>query len=268
MILAIDTGNTHTVLGCIGSRGGISHILRMETNVRKTEFEYAADMQRILELSGVDMGAIDGAVISSVVPPVTDVLRKAVRFLTGIDALVVGAGVKTGLDIVIDDPGTIAADLVATAVAAKNYYSLPCVIVDMGTATTVTVVDSKGRYLGGAIMPGVNISMKALASGTSLLPNIDIVAPQKVIASNTIDAMRSGIVFGTAGQLDGIIDRYKEVLGDETNVVATGGLAGTICPFCKHEITIDENLLLKGLYVIWSKNRGRKKSVRNNNSSL
>lgn len=264
MILAIDTGNTHIVLGCISSKGSISHILRMETNTRKTEFEYAADMQRILELGGVDVSEINGAIISSVVPPVTDVLRKAVHLITGIDALVVGAGIKTGLDIVIDDPGTIAADLVATAVAAKNYYPLPCIIIDMGTATTVTAVDMKGRYIGGAIMPGVNISIKALASGTSLLPNIDIVPPQKVIASNTVDSMRSGIVYGTAGQLDGIIDRFKDMLGDETCIVATGGLSGTICPFCRHIIQIDENLLLKGLYVIWDKNRGRKKPARNN----
>ena len=206
MILAIDTGNTHIVLGCIDEKGEISHIIRLETNLKKTEYEYASDIKQILELENVDRFAFTDAVISSSVPQLIETLRKAVKIISGIDAMVVGAGVKTGLDIVLDDPGTIAADLVATAVAAKNAYPLPCIIIDMGTATTVTVVDSKGRYIGGAIMPGVRLSMRALADGTSLLPNIEITPPQKTIASNTIDCMKSGIIYGSAGALDGILD--------------------------------------------------------------
>ena len=190
MILAIDTGNTHIVLGCIDEKGEISHIIRLETNLKKTEYEYASDIKQILELENVDRFAFTDAVISSSVPQLIETLRKAVKIISGIDAMVVGAGVKTGLDIVLDDPSTIAADLVATAVAAKNAYPLPCIIIDMGTATTVTVVDSKGRYIGGAIMPGVRLSMRALADGTSLLPNIEITPPQKTIASNTIDCMK------------------------------------------------------------------------------
>jgi len=183
-----------------------------------------------------------------------------VKIISGIDAMVVGAGIKTGLDIVLDDPGTIAADLVATAVAAKNEYPLPCIIIDMGTATTVTVVDAKGRYIGGAIMPGVRLSMHALADGTSLLPNIEITPPQKTIASNTIDCMKSGIIYGSAGALaDGILDHYIDELGGSVgSVVATGGLASTICPMCRHAITLDSNLLLKGLYVIYQKNKAKK----------
>lgn len=188
MILAIDTGNTHIVLGCIDNKGAISHIIRLETNLGKTEYEYASDIKQILELEGVDRYGFDGAIISSSVPPIIEILKRAVKVITGIDAMVVGIGIKTGLDIVLDDPSTIAADLVATAVAAKNEYPLPCIIIDMGTATTVTVVDAKGRYIGGAIMPGVRLSMRALASGTSLLPNIEIVPPSKTIASNTITA--------------------------------------------------------------------------------
>lgn len=259
MILAIDTGNTHIVLGCIDNKGAISHIIRLETNLGKTEYEYASDIKQILELEGVDRYGFDGAIISSSVPPIIEILKRAVKVITGIDAMVVGIGIKTGLDIVLDDPSTIAADLVATAVAAKNEYHLPCVIIDMGTATTVTVVDAKGRYIGGAIMPGVRLSMRALASGTSLLPNIEIVPPSKTIASNTTDCMKSGIIYGSAGALDGILDHYIEELGGSVgSIVATGGLASTICPMCRHEITLDDNLLLKGLYVIYKKNKPRK----------
>lgn len=260
MLLAIDAGNTNIVLGCIGENEEISAIMRIETNTRKTEYEYAADIKQVFELCHIRIGQIEGAIISSVVPPLTEILKRAVKLITGLDAMVVGAGIRTGLNISIDDPGTIAADLVTTAVAAKNYYPLPCIIIDMGTATTVTVVDKDGRYIGGAIMPGVAISLHALTQGTSLLPNIEIIPPQKTIPTNTIDSMKSGIVFGTAGSLDGIIDRYKEVLGDDVSIVATGGLAPVICPYTRHNIVIDDNLLLKGLLVIWKKNRGRKRS--------
>ena len=263
MILAIDTGNTHTVIGCIHANGEIVEIMRIESNLYKTEYEYAASIKLVLELNGVDLSEIEGAVISSVVPPLTVVLKKAVKIVTGVDSLVLGAGVKTGLPIVIDDPGTIAADLVATAVAAKEYYPLPCIIIDMGTATTVTVVASKGRYIGGAIMPGVSLSMNALTAGTSLLPKIELTPPNKVIASNTVECMKSGIIYGAAGAIDGVLSRFTEALqagGDEEwSIVATGGVAGTICPCCRHDIILDDNLLLKGLHIIWEKNRRNKK---------
>lgn len=263
MILAIDTGNTHTVIGCINPGGEIVQIVRLETNKHKTENEYAASMKLVLEMGGVNLSAIEGAVISSVVPPLTPTLKRAVKLVAGVDALVIGAGVKTGLPIMIDDPGTIAPDLVATAVAAKESCTLPCIIIDMGTATTVTVVDHGGRYIGGAILPGVGISMNALTQGTSLLPNIEIVPPNKVIATNTVECMKAGIIFGAAGAIDGVLDRFTESLqatGDEEwSIMATGGLAGTICPYCRHSIIIDQDLLLKGLYMIWEKNRGAKR---------
>ena len=244
MILAIDTGNTHTVIGCIHANGEIVEIMRIESNLYKTEYEYAASIKLVLELNGVDLSEIEGAVISSVVPPLTVVLKKAVKIVTGVDSLVLGAGVKTGLPIVIDDPGTIAADLVATA-------------------TTVTVVDSKGRYIGGAIMPGVSLSMNALTAGTSLLPKIELTPPNKVIASNTVECMKSGIIYGAAGAIDGVLSRFTEALqagGDEEwSIVATGGVASTICPCCRHDIILDDNLLLKGLHIIWEKNRRNKK---------
>ena len=258
MILAVDMGNTHIVMGGISSDGSISKVMRMETNMRKTEYEYAADIRPILAFAGIDEREIEGVIISSVVPPLTATLQNALRLITGLDALIVGAGVKTGLNIAIDDPGTIAADLVVTAVAAKNEYALPCIIIDLGTATTVTVVNEKGSYIGGAIMPGVGLSLGALTQGTALLPTGEIAPPQKTIATNTIDSMKSGIIFGSAGALDGILDRYEEVLGKDISIVATGGLATTVCPHCRHEIRIDNDLLMKGLKVIWDRNQTRR----------
>jgi type III pantothenate kinase len=187
------------------------------------------------------------------------VISQALEKLTGQKAMIVGPGIRTGLNIKMDNPSSVGADLITGAVAAIASYPLPCIIIDMGTATTVTVVDAKGRYIGGAIMPGVRLSMHALADGTSLLPNIEITPPQKTIASNTIDCMKSGIIYGSAGALDGILDHYIDELGGSVgSVVATGGLASTICPMCRHAITLDSNLLLKGLYVIYQKNKAKK----------
>ena len=256
MILAIDSGNTHTTFGCLDGQNKAKPIFRIPTDRTETEFGYAAKMKQVLDLCQVDVSAFEGAIISCVVPPVTDILVRAVKLLTGLDALVVGAGIKTGLHICINDPGTVAADLVASAVAAKEEYPLPCVIVDMGTATTLTVVDEKGRYIGGAILPGVGLSLNALAEGTALLPHIEIIPPRKAIAANTVDSMKSGILYGTAGSIDGLLDRFAEELGREpASIVATGGMSTMICRHCRHSITLDETLLLKGLALIWRKNQ-------------
>ena len=192
-------------------------------------------------------------------------MKEAIRKLFGVDVMLAGPGVKTGLNILIDNPRQLGSDQAVDAVAAINQYPTPLIIIDMGTATTVTVVDQNGRYIGGAILPGVSLSMDALTKGTSLLPKIEIVPPNKVIATNTVECMKAGIIFGSAGAIDGILDRFTETLqatGDEEwSIVATGGLAGTICPRCRHKIILDDNLLLKGLRIIWEKNRGsRRKS--------
>lgn len=254
MILAIDVGNTNIVIGVIEGEGKIGSVIRLATNIQKTEYEYAAQIKVIFEVEHVDVTKIDGAIISSVVPPLTRNLRQAVHFLTGRNPLIVGAGIKTGLDIGLDDPGTIGPDLVATAVAVKNYYPLPCVIVDMGTATTITCVNAAGRYIGGSIMPGATVALNALYEEASLLPSIEIMPPRKTIATNTIDCMKSGIVYGSAGAVDGILDRFQEELGDDVTIVATGGISNMICPYCRHKIKFDKYLLLKGLYLIWEKN--------------
>ncbi|MDD5939438.1 MAG: type III pantothenate kinase [Lachnospiraceae bacterium] len=255
MILAIDTGNTHTVIGCINDKNEVTQTVQISTDVTGTAYEYAVKIREIFNIIALDPHSFDGTIISSVVPQVTLVLAKAIRLVTGCEPLIVGAGVKTGLNIKLDDPGTIAGDLVATAVAAKEEYPLPCIIIDMGTATTITVIDRDGSYIGGCIMPGTGISLDALTKETSLLPSIDFLPPKKVIGTNTVDCMKGGIVFGSAGALDGVLTRYIDELGDVGSIVATGGMGHIIAPYCTHDITIDNHLLLKGLGYIYKKNK-------------
>ena len=256
MILAIDSGNTHVTFGGVSQTQTVTPVFRIPTDAKETDYGYAAKMKQIFDLHGIDPVDFEGAIISSVVPQLTSVMRNAVKMLCGKDALVVGAGVKSGLHICINDPGTIAADLVAAAVAAKELDPLPCIVVDMGTATTLTVVDDGGRFIGGAILPGAGISLSALASETALLPHVELGAPKAAIAANTVDSMKSGIVYGTAGSVDGIIDRFEQELkAPAASIVATGGISAVIAPHCRHTVTLDETLLLKGLDIIWRKNQ-------------
>lgn len=255
MLLAIDIGNSNVVIGCLDSAGKVICTLRMVTDTKKTEDEYAAGMQAILLNNGIDCAGFEGAIICSVVPPLTEVFRLAVERVTGKKALVVGPGIKTGLNILIDDPSSLGSDLVAAAVAAVAEYPQPVIIIDMGTATTITVVDTGGRFLGGAIAPGVALSVNALSAGTSLLHKVPIEAPKKCICGTTTACMQSGAVYGTAAMLDGMIDRFRQELGREAQVVATGGIASRIVPLCRHQIAYDEYLLLKGMYVIYKKNK-------------
>ena len=254
MILAIDVGNTNIVLGCIDG-GKIISVVRIHTDTRETEAEYTIKLKEIIYAYGMDLKAIDGAIMSSVVPPVTKAMHCAVRQLTGLECMIVGPGIKTGMNVRIDDPGTVAGDLIVGGVAAMQYYGTPAIVLDLGTATTATVIDDKGCFRGGAIMPGVRLSYAALAAGTSLLPEISIEPPKKCIATNTVDCMRAGAVFGTAAMIDGLIDRMEEELGMKCKVVATGGLASGIVPCCRHEITYDDDLLLKGLWYLYEKNK-------------
>ena len=206
MILAIDVGNTNIVLGCI-DEGKIVSVVRIHTDTRETEAEYTIKLKEIIYAYGMDLKAIDGAILSSVVPPVTEAMRRAVRQLTGLECMIVGPGMKTGMNIRIDDPGTVAGDLIVGGVAAMHFYGTPVIVLDLGTATTATVIDDKGSFRGGAIMPGVKLSYAALAAGTSLLPEISITPPKKCIATNTVDCMKSGIIYSTASAVDGITAR-------------------------------------------------------------
>lgn len=254
MILAIDVGNTNIVLGCI-DKGEILNIVRIQTDSRETAAECAIKLKQLMEFYDIDCRGFEGAIISSVVPQITGALREAVEQISGVRALVVGPGMKTGLNIRLDDPSTLAGDLVAGSVAAMSFYGVPSIVIDMGTATTMVVVDRNKSYLGGAIIPGVNLAYGALADRTSLLPDIAIRQPKKVIASNTVDSMRSGAVYGTAAMLDGMIDKMEAELGEKCTLVATGGLARSIVECCRRDIVYDDDLLLKGLWVLYEKNK-------------
>lgn len=255
MILAINVGNTHVVVGIVNKNNDVEQMFKLPTDLKETSVGYAARIKQGLELIGMSLDATQGAILSSVVPPLTEVLKDAIVLLCGKAPLIVGAGIKTGLHILIDDPGSIASDLVAMAVAAKECYPLPCVILDMGTATTVVCINEAGKYIGGVIMPGVHISMEALFQQASLLPRFELKKPKKIIASSTVDSMCSGILYGSAGSIDGVLDRFSEELGKEpASIVSTGGIATVLLPFCRHNWTVDEKLLLRGLGVIYRRN--------------
>ena len=211
MILAIDIGNTNIVVGCIDSKQTY-FIERLSTVRTKTELEYAVDLKTVLDLYHIKRIDIEGCIISSVVPQITNAVKLAAEKVLKKEPMVLGPGVKTGLNILMDNPGQLGADLVANAVAGIHEYSLPLAIIDMGTASTVSVVDEKKHYVG-------------------------------------------GMIYSNAAALDGIVDRIEEELGQKITVVATGGLARKIIPHCKREILLDEDLLLKGLLIIYEKNR-------------
>ena len=256
MILAIDVGNTHVVMGVLDDLE-TKQMFRLQTNPTRTDAEYAVLMHQMLHLAGYRDNDFDGAIISSVVPPLTGILKNAVKIITGCDAMVIGPGVKTGLNIRIDDPATLGADMVVGAVAALHKYTAPMIVIDMGTATTVSVLDKNGSFIGGSILAGVNLCLNALSSGTSQLPKVDLNYSGKAIGTNTIDCMRSGAVYGTAGMLDGLIDRMEQELGETPTIIACGGLAPMIIPHCKHEIILEDDLLLLGLGLIYKKNARR-----------
>ena len=254
MILAIDIGNTNIVVGCIDEEK-IYFTERLSTVRTKTELEYAVDLKTVLDIYHIKRTDIEGCIISSVVPQITGIAKLAAEKILKKEVMVLGPGVKTGLNIVMDNPGQLGADLVADAVAGLASYRVPLVVSDMGTATTISVVNSKKHYIGGMIMPGVGISLDALTARASQLSGISIDAPRHIIGKNTIECMKSGVLYSNAAALDGIIDRIEEELGEKTTVIATGGLAKKIVPHCRKEIILDEELLLKGLMLIYRKNK-------------
>ena len=254
MILAIDIGNTNIVLGCMdGKKRYFTE--RLSTNKTKMEMEYAIDIRMIMDINGVSPEDIEGAIISSVVPPLTKIIQEALYKIIKKEALVVGPGIKNGMNILMDHPAQIGRDLIAVAVGGIAEYKLPLAIFDLGTATTLCVVDEKKNYIGGMIMPGIKTSLNALAENASQLKEIDLEPPRRVIGKNTTECMRSGMIYSNAAAIDGIIDRVEEELGQTVTVVATGGLADLIVPFCRRKVLLDKDLLLKGLWVIYNKNK-------------
>ena len=254
MILAIDIGNTNIVVGCIDDKKTY-FIERLSTVRTKTELEYAVDLKTVLDIYHIKKTDIEGCIISSVVPQITNIAKLAAEKILKKEVMVLGPGVKTGLNIMMDNPGQLGADLVANAVAGLNEYPVPFIVIDMGTATTVSVVNDKKQYIGGMIMPGVGVSLDALTARASHLSGISIDAPKHVLGKNTIECMKSGVLYSNAAAIDGIVDRVEEELGEKATVIATGGLAKKIVSHCKKEIILDEDLLLKGLLVIYEKNK-------------
>ncbi len=252
MILVADVGNTNTVLGVWDDKKLVCSG-RLSTNTGETVIEFAMKLKTFLELNNV--GAITGGVISSVVPALVRTIKKAAQIVCGAQLLVVGPGIKTGLDIKLDNPVEMGADLVAGDVAVINKYPLPAILFDIGTATTASVIDKNGAHLGGAIICGVKTAINALSSGTAQLPQIDISAPAKVIATNTIDAMKCGSVIGTAALIEGMVARFEEALGEKATVVITGGLGKSIAKEIRIPVIVDDDLLLEGLRIIYEKNQ-------------
>ena len=254
MILAIDVGNTNIVIGCIDKEK--CHFIERLSTVRiKTELEYAIDIKSVLDIYHVCPEEIEGGIISSVVPQITTNIKLAAEKILKKEILVIGSGIKTGLDIRIDDPGQLGADLVAASVAGIAEYPVPMMIFDMGTANTVCVIDREKRYLGGMIYPGLGVSLDSLTAHASQLGGISLEAPERVIGRNTIDCMKSGVIYSAAAAMDGIIDRIQEEMGETLTVIATGGLDKCIVPHCRREVILDDDLLLKGLLVLYDKNR-------------
>ena len=256
MILAVDIGNSNIVLGCFEDEK-ILFIERLSTNQNQTTLEYTILIKNILELNGLSHHSFEGGIISSVVPSVTHTVQDAMSRLTGKPVMVVGPGIRTGLKILLDNPAQLGSDRVAAAVAAIHDYPCPLIVVDMGTATTISVVDRNKNFLGGMIIPGLRVSLDSLTMRTSQLPKISLDPPKRVIGSNTIDCMRSGIIYSTASSIDGTIERIEEELGETCTIISTGGLAKTIIPYCKRKILIDDRLLLKGLMIIYNKNASK-----------
>ncbi|MCM1298105.1 MAG: type III pantothenate kinase [[Eubacterium] siraeum] len=253
MILTIDVGNTNIVFGVFDGEKLILES-RMDTNRHRMADQYAVTVAQLFSLYELKISDIEGAIISSVVPPVSDQLKISVKRVFGFEPLMVGAGIKTGLNILIDDPSCLGADLACGAVGAKELYPSPSIVIDLGTATKVYAIDKNGAYIGGIIAPGIKISLEALAGRTMSLPMISLEGNAPVIGTNTVDCMRSGILYGHAAMLDYFIDKFQEQLG-KSAVVATGGFSSVIKEYCRSDFIVDGELVLKGLRIIYSKNK-------------
>lgn len=254
MILTVDIGNSNIVIGGV-ENDEILFEARLRTDATKTSDEYCVDLKSVLDIYRVTVETIEGAIIASVVPQVLNSFQTAIKKLTGKQCLVVGPGLKTGLNIKIENPAQTGADLVVGCVAALREHKPPMIVVDMGTATTMVVLDKAGALIGGCICPGVKISMDALTDRTALLPGLQLDQPKQAIGRNTIECMRSGIMMGSACMIDGMIQRMEEELGYETTVVATGGIAKFVIPMCRKKIIYDKDLLVKGLAALYKDNK-------------
>jgi len=255
MILVVDVGNTNIVLG-LYERETLRHHWRLATNRSSTADEYGIMIMTLFQHASVRVDEVEGAIVSSVVPPINATLDQACRKYVRRAPLFVGPGVKTGLNIRYENPRDVGADRIVNAVAGIQLYGPPLIIVDFGTATTFCYIDEKGDYVGGAIAPGIGISTEALYQRAAKLPRIELVRPKSTIGRTTVSSMQSGIIFGFAGQVDGIVERIREEFATSPRVVATGGLAELIAGESKTIDTVNPLLTLQGLQIIYERNVG------------
>ena len=254
MLLAIDIGNTNIVIGGIED-DKIIFKARIATDRTRTSDQYGVEIKNMVEAFGAKIADITDCIISSVVPPVFNSVKTGVIKVIGKQPMVVGPGLKTGLNIHVDVPSQVGSDRIVVAVAALAEYKAPLILMDMGTATTIEVVEPENIYMGGVIFPGVRVSLDALTSRAAQLPGISLDQPKSVIGKNTVDCMRSGMMYGSAAMIDGLVERMEEELGHSCTLIATGGLAQFITPLCKRKIIVEKDLLLKGLNIIYKKNK-------------
>lgn len=254
MILTVDIGNSHIKVGAWDNET-LVFVARLQTNIHRTQDEHAIGLLDVMRLHGCNSAQFDGAIIASVVPALSLPFRGAVAgVIQSRRVYLVSAGLKTGLNIKIDNPATLGADMVCAAVGLLAKYPPPAIIISMGTATALFALDADGSFLGGSLYAGVGVSLEALSERAALLPLISLAAPEELIGTNTVDSLRSGVIYGNAGMLDGIIGRMKEVLGPDTIAIATGGFARHIAGHCRESIVIEDNLILEGLRIIYHKN--------------
>lgn len=254
MLLVIDIGNTNITVGVYDDEK-LAFTARIATDLGKTSDQYAIDLMGIFRLYACDIARLDGAIVSSVSPAVTSPVCQAVGKVVHLTPMIVGPGMKTGLHIAINDPAELGADLLAVSVAAFNKYPLPNAVCDLGTASTISVVDKDGKMIGGIIYPGIRTSLMALVNNAALLPEIGYEAPKRVIGRNTIESMQSGLLLGAASLLDGMLERIEEELGMPVTAIATGGFSGEVVRNCKRHFIQDDNLVLEGLRILYHKNK-------------
>ncbi len=256
MLLALDVGNSNISAGLFDENRELKFLAALDTDSRKTADQIAVDLMNLFQLYHFDIALVTGSIYCSVVPPMNFMIEKALFRLMGKLPLKVGPGIRTGLNIRTEIHNQLGTDIVSGAVAAIEKYEAPIIMIDMGTATTFSFITEKKSFEGGLIYPGVKVSLEALSHRTAQLPDVSLVKPGSIVGKNTEDCMQSGIVYGTAGMIDGIIDRIQPLChGKKATVVATGGNAPVIVKYCHTPIIYDKNLVMEGLYSIYSKNK-------------